>query len=95
MNAANWITLVLFALAAIGAILKAQHSLITKLLADRWALMERRQDETNERIDDTNNDLAETNKRLAETNRHVDRLDRQMFQVETVCRARHIVGGGG
>jgi len=79
MTPANWITLILFALAAIGAILKAQHSLITKLLADRWAQLERRQTETEAWKD--------------ETDTRFGKFDRRITRIETVCQMRHVGPG--
>lgn len=42
MTVADWITIAVFVLGAMGVLLKAQHSLITRLLSEKWQDHERR-----------------------------------------------------
>ena len=74
MNAESWIAVVAIACGAVGVILKGQHSLITKLLADKWYAMEKRQDETDERLDDVE--------------KKANHIDRRLAGVEAVCKLR-------
>ena len=74
-TATDWLMLGIFTAGAIGTVLKAQHSLITRLLAEKWKQHEDRLTNTEERLDDH------------ETYINGIRLD--VKEIQTACRIRH------
>lgn len=89
MTVANWITLVLFALGTIGAILAAQYRLISGLLKDRWERLENRQQE----LEDWQEEAAQKAEKLKEdTGTQFRAFDHRLTKVETTCRLQHATG---
>jgi len=86
MTIANWITLVLFALGATGAILAAQYRLISGLLQERWDRLENRQQALEDWQEDAGKDVA---KLREDTGTQFRAIDHRMTKVETTCRLQH------
>jgi hypothetical protein len=77
LTAANWITIVLFIVGGVSAILVGQYHLITRLLADKWKANDKRLEANEIRQDEADEELR--------------KLGLQVNTLETVCKLRHPV----
>ena len=75
MTLANWISITLALAAAVGVILRGQHSLITKLLSEKWQVQDQRITKVEEKADAHTEELYTLKTRVS--------------LVESACSIRH------
>jgi peptidoglycan hydrolase CwlO-like protein len=75
MTLANWISIVLALSAAVGVILRGQHSLITKLLSEKWEAQDQR--------------LTKVEDKTGTHTEEIYSLKNRVSLVESACSIRH------